>query len=126
VKTSRRAFLCSNLPAPWLLKLSAVIMPDVKHCGGLLEMTRIAAMARGDGVSVAPHNPSGPVSTAASVQVCAGMANFRTLELQWGETAWRGELVLPEERFERGSIQLPECPGFGIRPNEKLAKSHPV
>ena len=64
-------------------------------------MTRIAAMARDDGVSVAPHNPSGPVSTAASVQVCAGMANFRILELQWGETAWRGELVVPEERFEK-------------------------
>ena len=103
-----------------------VIMPDVKHCGGLLEMTRIAAMARGDGVSVAPHNPSGPVSTAASVQVCAGMANFRILELQWGETAWRGELVVPEERFERGSIQVTERPGFGITLNDKLARSHPV
>ncbi len=37
-----------------------VIMPDVKHCGGLLELTRIAAVAETDGVTVAPHNPSGP------------------------------------------------------------------
>ena len=35
-------------------------MPDVKHCGGLLEMTRIAAVAADEGVMVAPHNPSGP------------------------------------------------------------------
>jgi len=103
-----------------------VIMPDVKHCGGLLEMTRIAAMAQADGVSVAPHNPSGPISTAASVQICAGMANFRLLELQWGEIGWRSELVMPEERFENGSIRVPDRPGFGIQLNEKLARSHPV
>lgn len=103
-----------------------VIMPDVKHCGGLLEMTRIAAMAKDDGVAVAPHNPSGPVSTAANVQVCAGMANFRLLELQWGEVGWRSELVIPEERFEKGSIQVPVRRGFGIQLNDKVAKAHPI
>jgi galactonate dehydratase len=103
-----------------------VIMPDVKHCGGLLEMTRIAAMARTDGVAVAPHNPSGPVSTAASVQVCAGMENFRILELQWGEVGWRSELIVPGELFEKGSIQVPDRPGFGIRLDDKVARSHPV
>lgn len=103
-----------------------VIMPDVKHCGGLLEMTRIAAMAKDDGVAVAPHNPSGPVSTAATVQICAGMANFRLLELQWGEVGWRSELVIPEERFEKGSIHVPVRPGFGIQLNDKVAKAHPI
>ena len=67
-------------------------MPDVKHCGGLLELTRIAARRpKPTASTVAPHNPSGPVSTAASVQVCAGMSNFRLLELQWGEADWRRE-----------------------------------
>jgi len=103
-----------------------VIMPDVKHCGGLLEMTRIAAAARVDGVAVAPHNPSGPVATAANVQICAGMANFRILELQWGEVAWRGELVIPEERFEGGAIRVPRRAGFGIQLNEKVARAHPI
>jgi galactonate dehydratase len=103
-----------------------VIMPDVKHCGGLLEMTRIAALAQADGISVAPHNPSGPISTAASVQICAGMANFRLLELQWGEIGWRSELITPEETFEQGSIRVPDRPGFGVRLDDKLAKSHPV
>jgi galactonate dehydratase len=103
-----------------------VIMPDVKHCGGLLEMTRIAAMARADGIAVAPHNPSGPVSTAANVQIAAGMANFRLLELQWGEVPWRGDLVIPEERFRNGTIAVPTGPGLGIRLNEKLARSHPI
>ena len=111
--------LCRN-------KAVDVIMPDVKHCGGLLAMTRIAAMAKTDGLTVAPHNPSGPVSTAATVQVCAGMANFRILELQWGETDWRSELITPVERFVAGSIAVPDQPGFGIQLNDKLAGSHPV
>jgi galactonate dehydratase len=101
-----------------------VIMPDVKHCGGLLELTRIAALAELDGVAVAPHNPSGPVATAASVQVCAGMANFRILELQWGEVAWRRELVSPFETFVQGQIAVPNQPGLGIELNDRLVRKY--
>jgi len=103
-----------------------VIMPDVKHCGGLLELTRIAAMAEADGVEVAPHNPSGPVSTAASIQVCAVLKNFRLLEFQWGEVDWRHEVVQPHERFERGTIRVPDGPGFGIELNDALVRARPV
>jgi len=98
------------------------IMPDVKHCGGLLESTRIAALAAEEGVMVAPHNPSGPVSTAASVQVCAPMKNVNYLELQYGEVDWRSTAVMPEERFINGTIQVPDRPGFGITLNEDAIK----
>jgi galactonate dehydratase len=101
-----------------------VIMPDVKHCGGLLELTRIAAVAEYDGVTVAPHNPSGPVSTAASIQVCAVLENFRLLEFQWGEVAWRHDILNPPERFENGAIRLTDRPGFGIELNETLLRTH--
>jgi galactonate dehydratase len=99
------------------------IMPDVKHCGGLLELTRIAAMAAEEGVMVAPHNPSGPVSTAASVQVCAGMKNVNYLELQYGEVGWRSDTLVPPERFINGSIQVPDRPGFGIELNEATIRA---
>ena len=101
-----------------------VIMPDVKHCGGLLELTRIAAMAEADGVQVAPHNPSGPVSTAASVQVCAVLGNFNFLELQWGEVDWRSEILNPPEIFTKGTIQVPDKPGFGVELNDKVVQQH--
>jgi galactonate dehydratase len=100
-----------------------VIMPDVKHCGGVLEMKHIAAMAAAHGVMVAPHNPAGPVSTAASVQICAGMKNFQILELQWGEVDWRGDLVEPRETFEGGRIRVPDGAGFGVKMNEALVRS---
>ena len=99
-----------------------VIMPDVKHCGGLLELTHIAALAAMEGVAVAPHNPSGPVSTAASVQVCAALPNFRILELQWGEVPWRGDLVAPAEIFRDGHIAVPDRPGCGIVLNDSLVR----
>jgi galactonate dehydratase len=101
-----------------------VIMPDVKHCGGLLELTRIAAAAEQDGVDVAPHNPSGPISTAANVQVCAVLKNFRLLEFQWGETDWRHDLVTPAERFDNGTLRVPERPGFGIELDERVVRAH--
>ena len=101
-----------------------VIMPDVKHCGGLLELTRIAAVADREGVQVAPHNPSGPVSTAAAVQMGAVLKNFRLLEFQSGEASWRGEVVSPPERFENGTIAVPDRPGFGIELNEQVVRAH--
>ncbi|HUR59201.1 MAG TPA: mandelate racemase/muconate lactonizing enzyme family protein [Opitutaceae bacterium] len=105
-------------------KAVEVIMPDVKHCGGLLELTHIAAMANVEGVAVAPHNPSGPVSTAASIQVCAGMKNFNLLELQWGEVPWRGEMVVPPETFVNGEIAVPTAPGIGVTLNDALARKY--
>jgi len=105
-------------------KAVAVIMPDVKHCGGLLAMTHIAAMAAAHGVSVAPHNPSGPVATVASLHATAGLSNCEILELQWGEVDWRGELLGPPERIAGGQIEIPKRPGFGISWNEQLARKH--
>jgi galactonate dehydratase len=99
-----------------------VIMPDVKHCGGLLELTKIAAAAESEGLAVAPHNPSGPVSTAASLAVCAVLKNARMLELQWGEVEWRSKLLNPPERFENGTARISERPGFGVELNDELVR----
>jgi galactonate dehydratase len=101
-----------------------VVMPDVKHCGGLTEARRIAAVADLYGVAVSPHNPSGPVATAASVQLCAAMSNFDILEFQWGEVAWRGDLLEPPERFEEGQIRVSDATGFGVELNDAVAREH--
>jgi galactonate dehydratase len=41
---------------------------DITHCGGLSEARRIAALAEAHRIALAPHNPQGPVSTAASLE----------------------------------------------------------
>ena len=101
-----------------------IIMPDVKHCGGLTELRKIATVAELHGVMVSPHNPSGPVSTVASAQVCAGLPNFDVLEYQWNEVGWRGELIDPPERVSGGVLQVPLGPGIGVTLNETLVREH--
>ena len=91
-----------------------VIMPDVKHCGGALELKKIAALAETYGVEVSPHSPSGPVSTAAGAHIAATLPNFQRLEHAWGEADWRADLLSPPERFEQGELVLSERPGWGF------------
>ncbi len=103
-----------------------VIMPDVKHCGGIREMTHIAAMARAENVKVAPHNPAGPVSTAASAHLCATLANFEILELQWGEVDWRSDVLSPPEQIQKGSLAISERPGLGHALNARIIQQRRI
>lgn len=95
------------------------VMPDVKHCGGIAEGRRIAALAETVGIAVTPHNPAGPVSTAAGLHLCAVLPNFFRLEFQWGEVDWRFRLVEPAETIVDGSFRLPTGPGLGLRLNRE-------
>src|SRR5919199_2233322 len=61
-------------------QLVDIIQPDLVHCGGIKETVKIAAVAEIYDVRVAPHNPNGPVGTAASVHAVAVMPNFHILE----------------------------------------------
>ena len=75
-------------------------------------------------IKVSPHNPSGPVSTAASAHLCAGMPNIDILEYQWGEVEWRGDLISPPERFQNGYLAVPDQPGLGIELNDAVVTQH--
>lgn len=101
-----------------------ILMPDVKHCGGIQELRFIAAQAETAGIQIAPHNPSGPVATAASVQTVAGMPNFAMLELAYGEVAWRSQLIYPEEEFLDGHISISDRPGIGHSLDQTLVSRH--
>ena len=100
-----------------------VIMPDVKHCGGILELNEIAAAARMRQVLVAPHNPAGPLSTAATAQAASTWPNFYILEYAWGEVDWRSELLSPAERIEEGHLILSPEPGTGHRLNPQTVET---
>lgn len=101
-----------------------IIMPDVKYCGGMLELKKIGAMAEGAGVPVAPHGPASPVGNITAAHVCAGMPNFKNLEFAFGEVPWRAELIDPPEQISKGNLPIPDGPGHGITLNEKVAAQH--
>jgi len=103
-----------------------VIMPDVKHCGGISALVDIARLAASRGVTVAPHNPSGPVAMVASAHAAAVMPQMRFLEYAWGEVSWRGDLTIPAERIVDGQFVLPLAPGLGVTLNEATVTAHPA
>lgn len=101
-----------------------IIMPDVKHAGGITECRRIAALAETAQIPVAPHSPAGPVSTMAGVHLAATIQNFLVLEYAFGEVSWRGDLIRPAERVVDGFVEVPDTPGLGIELDEAVAIAH--
>ncbi len=105
-------------------RLFDLIMPDVKHCGGIAAMHAIACAADACDIAVAPHNPSGPVSMAASAQIAAAMPRMRALEYAWGEVPWRAALLTPPERIEDGMYIVPDSPGLGCSLDDAVISAH--
>lgn len=91
-----------------------IVMPDVKLCGGMLELRKIAALAEGAGLPVSPHGPASPVGTIAAAHAVAGISNFTILEFSFGEVPWRSKLIGPDEKIVNGHLPLNDRPGFGI------------
>lgn len=100
-----------------------IIMPDIKCCGGVLEMKKIAALAEGAGLTVAPHGPASPVGNAIAAQVCATLPNFHILEFSYGEVPWRSEVIDPPESASASFLTVTNRPGCGCTLNEQLLNS---
>lgn len=95
-----------------------IIQPDICACGGLLEMRKIAAIAEAHYVTVAPHNPMGPLATAVNLHFAAATPNFKILEyLLPGDNEWLDEPYVPEGGY---LLLRPERPGLGVEVNEKV------
>lgn len=101
------------------------IQPDVSHAGGIMELKKIAAEAECRYIPFAPHNPSGPVANAATLQLAANCPNFCILEIMYSDVAWRGEITNESLIYQDGSIMIPDRPGLGIEINEEACLKHP-
>ncbi len=101
-----------------------IIQPDVCHCGGLLESRKIAAMAETYYVQVAPHNPNGPVATAASLHLSACLPGFRILEYAENQP-WRDQVLMEPLEVVDGYVALPTKPGLGVELNEEAIRQMP-
>ena len=86
-----------------------------------MEGKKISAMAEANYVSVAPHNPYGPILTAASLQLDACIPNFIIQEY-----CSLGEGILKEPfEIKDGYIDVPVGPGLGIEIDESVLKKRP-
>lgn len=108
-------------------RAASVIQPDITHCGGLSEGRRIAALAEAYRVAIAPHNPQGPVSTAASIEFGFATPSYIICESVHNDVPWREDVVSEGFTVEKkGRIVKPnQRPGLGIEINEDEVKKHP-
>jgi galactonate dehydratase len=93
----------------------SILQPDLCHAGGITEVRLIAGMAEAWYAAIAPHNPMGPISLAAGLQIAAAVPNFLCQE-----QVSLGEGYLKEPfRLEGGTVAVPDRPGLGVELDEE-------
>lgn len=100
---------------------------DITHCGGFTEARRIAALADAHRIALAPHNPQGPVSTAASLEFGFSQPSYVICEAVHQDVPWREEIV--QEGFtvdpQTRTVTANTRPGLGISIDEAVVRRYP-
>lgn len=106
---------------------------DICNVGGFAEAMKVAGWAEAHYIDLMPHNPLGPISTAAVIHMAAAVPNFAWLEARVTQTenlyistsgVNDADVLFPiQPRLEGTSFPVPTSPGLGIELDEKLAQS---
>ncbi|MGN6103159.1 MAG: mandelate racemase/muconate lactonizing enzyme family protein [Devosia sp.] len=99
---------------------------DVCNVGGLTEAMKVAGWSEAHYVDMMPHNPLGPICTAATVHFSAAVANFSWLETRTSTAEQLGfdnaEFFPAQPRIENAHYRVSDAPGLGVEVNEELIK----
>jgi galactonate dehydratase len=93
--------------------------------GGITESKKIAGWCETHYINLAPHNPNGPVSTAACLQLCLACPNVGVLELPRPTGLALQDVFPVVPRFEDGYLLAPAQPGIGVEFDREAARQHP-
>ncbi|MBI3856692.1 MAG: galactonate dehydratase [Planctomycetes bacterium] len=116
IATGERVFTKGGFREILEKKAAVVLQPDLCHAGGITEVRLIAGMAEAFYATIAPHNPLGPISLAAGVQISASIPNFLCQEqVSLGE----GYVKTPF-KVREGYLDLPTGPGLGVELDDAL------
>lgn len=104
-----------------------VVQFDITHCGGLSGARRIAALADAYRIAIAPHNPQGPVSTAASLEFGFSQPGYVICETVHNDVPWRKDIVTEGFVVEQATrtVSPNSRPGLGIEIDESEIHKHP-
>jgi galactonate dehydratase len=92
-----------------------LVMVDVAWAGGLTEARKVADLADAYHLPVVPHDCTGPVTFAASLQLCAHATNAKLMEIVRGfHRGWYRETVTNPIEVEGGVARIPDLPGLGV------------
>lgn len=105
--------------------LTNFVRLDIANVGGFTEAMKVAGWAEAHYIDLMPHNPLGPICTAASLHMAAAVPNFAWLET-WamrGSRAHEDDDIFPVRPQLTGTyFPTPEGPGLGIEVNEEKIK----
>ena len=126
IATGERCINIQEMELIMTTNAARYVRPDVCALGVITAAKKVAAMAEANYVGIVPHNPLGPVSTAACLQLDASIPNFTIQEfpsfyLQGGEAAMLKEPL----EVEHGYIKVPNRPGIGIELIDDISEKFP-
>lgn len=102
------------------------VRPDVCAVGGITTSKKICSLAEAHDVLVIPHNPLGPVSTAACLQLCACIPNLGIQELPgFCLNGAEDALVCHPLQIQDGCLLLPQTPGIGVELSPDAQQLYP-
>ena len=102
------------------------IRPDVCVLGGITAAKKAASIAEAHYVGVVPHNPLGPISTAACLQLDACIPNFAIQEFpSFYEKGHEDQMMVEPFAVSDGCIIIPDAPGIGIELVEDIEEKFP-
>jgi galactonate dehydratase len=92
---------------------------DICNVGGFTEAMKVAGWAEAHYIDIMPHDPLGPVCTAASVHLCAAVANMAWLETRPDMAGSEVESQLQGyfrnlPALDGTGFPVPSAPGLGI------------
>jgi galactonate dehydratase len=98
---------------------------DVCNVGGLTESMKVAGWSEAHYVDMMPHNPLGPICTAATVHFAAAVPNFAWLETRASPAETHlgfdnSDFFPVQPRLEHAHYPVSDAAGLGIEVNEEL------
>jgi galactonate dehydratase len=104
-----------------------IVQLDITHCGGLSAARKVAALAESHRIGLAPHNPQGPVSTAASFEFGFSQPDYVICETVGDDVPWRYEVVKDAHPLnaQGRTVGPANQPGLGVEINEQAVAKYP-
>ncbi len=100
---------------------------DVCNVGGLTEAMKVAGWSEAHYVDMMPHNPLGPICTAANVHFAAAVPNFAWLETRASPAEnhlgfYDASIFTSQPRLDGAAYTVGDAPGLGVDVDEAFVK----
>lgn len=99
---------------------------DLCICGGITESKKIAGWCETHYIKMATHNPLGPISSAACLQLNLTVSNFGVQEQPRKPGTTLTDVVPIQAEWQNGYLLAPMRPGLGIEFDRAAAKKNPA